>query len=285
MASLGRIQQRKAGRADTTVLRQFAVLFIVALALLVARNSAPVQEASRTVTQALVPFERALTSVGTAVTSFTEAVSQIQRLREDNARLHSEVDQLTIENVRLREAAVAAQQAAQLEAAGRAIPFESVAASVIARDPSGILHTVMLGAGTDAGVRVGHIVVSDQGLVGRVTEVGPGYSKVLLVTDPASNVSAIVQGSRATGIVRGQYGDTLVMDWILQTDEVKVGEVVITAGLALGNELRSLFPKGLVIGTVVAIDRSDNAAYERAILLPAVDLRRLEHVLVVKTDQ
>lgn len=284
MASLGRIQQRKAGRADTTVLRQFAVLFIVALALLVARNTAPVQEASRAVTQALVPFERALTSIGTAVTSFTEAVSEIQRLREDNARLRGDIDQLTIENVRLREAAIAAQQAAQLEAAGRAIPFESVAASVIARDPSGILHTVMLGAGTDAGVRVGHIVVSDQGLVGRVTEVGPGYSKVLLVTDPASNVSAIVQGSRATGIVRGQYGDTLVMDWILQTDEVKVGEVVITAGLALGNELRSLFPKGLVIGTVVAIDRSENAAYERAILLPAVDLRRLEHVLVVKTD-
>jgi cell shape-determining protein MreC len=60
--------------------------------------------------------------------------------------------------------------------------------------------------------------------------------------------------------------------------------VVITAGLAHGNELRSLFPKGLPIGTVVAIDRSENAAYVRAILLPAVELRRLEQVLIVKTD-
>jgi rod shape-determining protein MreC len=74
------------------------------------------------------------------------------------------------------------------------------------------------------------------------------------------------------------------MDWILQTDEVEVGDVVITAGLAHGNELRSLFPKGLPIGTVVAIDRSENAAYARAILLPAVDLSRLEQVLIVKTD-
>ncbi|OGO69748.1 MAG: rod shape-determining protein MreC [Chloroflexi bacterium RIFCSPLOWO2_12_FULL_71_12] len=283
MASLGRIQQRRP-RADTTVLRQFTVLFLIALTLLVGRDAPPIQEASRALTQVLVPFERALTGAGTAVTSFTEAVSAIQQLREENARLQRDIDQLTIENVRLREAAIAAEQAAQLEAAGSALPYESVAAPIIARDPSGILHTVMLGAGTDQGVQVGHIVVSERGLVGRVTQAGPTYSKVLLVTDPASTVSAIVQGSRATGIVRGQYGDTLVMEWILQNDDLKAGDVVITAGLALGNDLRSLFPKGLVIGTVVAIDRSENAAYERAIVTPAADIRRLEHVLVVKTD-
>jgi len=283
VASLGRIQQRRP-RADTTVLRQFTVLFLIALTLLVGRDAPPIQEASRALTQVLVPFERALTGAGTAVTSFTEAVSAIQQLREENARLQRDIDQLTIENVRLREAAIAAEQAAQLEAAGSALPYESVAAPIIARDPSGILHTVMLGAGTDQGVQVGHIVVSERGLVGRVTQAGPTYSKVLLVTDPASTVSAIVQGSRATGIVRGQYGDTLVMEWILQNDDLKAGDVVITAGLALGNDLRSLFPKGLVIGTVVAIDRSENAAYERAIVTPAADIRRLEHVLVVKTD-
>ena len=283
MASLGRIQQRRP-RADTTVLRQFTVLFLIALTLLVGRDAPPIQEASRALTQVLVPFERALTGAGTAVTSFTEAVSAIQQLREENARLQRDIDQLTIENVRLREAAIAAEQAAQLEAAGSALPYESVAAPIIARDPSGILHTVMLGAGTDQGVQVGHIVVSERGLVGRVTQAGPTYSKVLLVTDPASTVSAIVQGSRATGIVRGQYGDTLVMEWILQNDDLKAGDVVITAGLALGNDLRSLFPKGLVIGTIVAIDRSENAAYERAIVTPAADIRRLEHVLVVKTD-
>lgn len=284
MASLGRIQQRKAGRADTTVLRQFAVLFIVALTLLVSRNTAPVQEASRALTSALVPVERSISGVGNAVSSFTEAVSQIQELREKNAALQHDVDQLTLENIRLREAAIAAEQASILGETAKTLPYETIAAPVIGKDPSGILHTVMLGAGTDQGVRVGHVVMSEQGLVGRVTEVGPSYSKVLLLTDPASTVSAIVQDSRSTGIVRGQYGDTLVMDWILQTDEVEVGDVVITAGLTQGNDLRSLFPKGLPIGTVVAMDRSENAAYARAILLPAVELRRLEQVLIVKTD-
>lgn len=284
MAALGRVRTERSGRSDSGVLRQFTLLFVIALALLVARNTAPVRDAATAITTALVPIERALAQAGTGIGSFGESISEIQRLRADNARMRGEIDQLTIENVRLRERAVAAQQATKLEAVARAIPFETVPAPVIARDPSGMLQTVMIGAGTDDGVKVGHVIVSDQGVVGRVSEVGPSYSKVLLVTDPASTVSAIVQGSRATGIVRGQYGDTLIMEWILQTEKVAVDDVVITAGLALGNDLRSLYPKGLVIGTVVALDRADNAAYKRAIVLPAVDLRRLEHVLVVKTS-
>lgn len=284
MAALGRVRTERSGRSDSGVLRQFTLLFVIALALLVARNTAPVRDAATALTSALVPFERALAQAGSGIGSFGESITEIQRLRADNARMRGEIDQLTIENIRLRERTIAAQQAMKLEAVARAIPFETVPAPVIARDPSGMLQTVMIGAGTDDGVKVGHVIVSDQGVVGRVSEVGPSYSKVLLLTDPASTVSAIVQGSRATGIVRGQYGDTLIMEWIVQTEKIAVDDVVITAGLALGNDLRSLYPKGLVIGTVVALDRAENAAYKRAIVLPAVDLRRLEHVLVVKTS-
>ena len=281
MATLGQIRTRR--RSERTVLRQFAALFVVALALLVARNSAPVQDASRVITTGLVPVERTLAGIGSAAASFTEAVTEIQRLRTDNARLRDQVDRLTLDNVRLREAAVAAGQAAKLDAVARTIPFETTVAPVIARDPSGVLQTVLLGAGSDAGIRVGNIVVSEQGVVGRVSDVGPDHSKVLLITDPASSLSAIIQGSRATGIVRGQYGDTLVMEWILQSEKVEVGDTVITAGLAVGSELRSLYPKGLVVGRVVALDRAENSAYKRAIVLPGVDLRRLEQVLVVRT--
>ena len=155
---------------------------------------------------------------------------------------------------------------------------------MIARDPSNILATIVLSVGTADGVKVGHVVLSEQGLVGRVTEVGTNYSKVLLITDPSSTVSALVEGSRATGIVRGQYGDSLIMDWLLQTEKVHPGDVVVTAGLALGDELRSLYPKGLVIGKVLQLQNAEAGAYQRAIVGPAVDLRRLENVLVVKTS-
>ncbi len=282
MAALGQLRDRSA-RTGRPVVWQFAVLFILALALLVSRNTALVQGVSGAVTTALVPAQLALARAGSSVSGFTQAVSEIQTLRADNAKLRDEVDRLTLENVQLREQAVAEQQAAKLDAVAKQISYATVPAPVIARDPTGAIQSIVLGSGSNDGIAVGDVVVSDQGLVGRVSQVGPGYSKVLLVTDPGSVVSALVQGSRASGLVRGQYGDTLVMDWILQTEPVSIGDVVITAGLSDGTDLRSLYPKGLVIGKVVALERAQNSAYKTAIVLPAVDLRRLEHVLVVKS--
>jgi len=279
MASFGR-----ARRTQGSVLRPFALLVLASLLLLWARNTDVVRGSSTFLTQLLVPVQRVLADVGAAGDRFASAISQIDRLRDDNARLLTENDRLTLENVRLREQAIAGQQAERLLTLQRTVPFESIPALVIARDPTGVLHTIVLGIGTDDGVKVGHVVLSDQGLVGRVSEVGTNYSKVLLVTDSSSVVSALVQGSRATGIVRGQFGDSLIMDWLLQTEPVKEGDVVITAGLGIGDELRSLYPKGLVIGTIAQVQTAQAAAYNRAIVTPAVDLRRLEHVLVVKTN-
>jgi rod shape-determining protein MreC len=279
MASFGRARRTQGG-----VLRPFALLVLVSLLLLGLRNTDVVRGTSTFLTQLLVPVQRVLADVGNAGDRFASAISQIDQLRDDNSRLQTENDRLTLENVRLREQAIAGQQAEKLLALQRTIPFESVPAAVIARDPTGVLHTIVLGLGTDDGVKVGHVVLSDQGLVGRISEVGTNYSKVLLVTDSSSVVSALVQGSRATGIVRGQFGDSLIMDWLLQTEPVKEGDVVITAGLGIGEELRSLYPKGLVIGHIAQVQTAEAAAYNRAIVTPAVDLRRLEHVLIVKTN-
>jgi rod shape-determining protein MreC len=279
MASFGR-----ARRTQGSVLRPFALLVVVSVLLLGLRNTDLVTGASTFLTQLLVPVQRVLADVGATGDRFASAIAQIDSLRDDNSRLQTENDRLTLENVRLREQAIAGQQAEKLLTLQRTVPFESVPAPVIARDPTGVLHSIVLGLGSDDGVKVGHVVLSDQGLVGRISEVGTNYSKVLLVTDSASVVSALVQGSRATGIVRGQFGDSLIMDWLLQTEPVKEGDVVITAGLGIGEELRSLYPKGLVIGTIAQVQTAEAAAYNRAIITPAVDLRRLEHVLVVKTN-
>jgi len=279
MASFGRARRTQAG-----FFRPFAILLAISLVLLLSRNSEPVRQLATGATQLLVPIQRVLADVGVTSNRFVQAITEIQRLRTEDAALRADVDRLTLENVQLREAAFAAQQAAKLGEVAKTLKYETVAAPVIARDPSNILATIVLGAGSDSGIKVGHVVVSEQGLVGRVSEVGTNYSKVLLITDPSSTLSALVEGSRATGIVRGQYGDLLIMDWILQTEKVNVGDVVVSAGLGLGDELRSLYPKGLVVGRVLQLQNAEAAAYQRAIVAPAVDLRRLEHVLVVKTN-
>jgi rod shape-determining protein MreC len=281
MASFGRARRQQ----TSGFLRSFAALFLVSATLLVLRDSDPVRGASTFATQLLIPIQRVTADVGAAGNRVAQAIGEIETLRADNEALRADNERLVLENIRLREAAVAASQAARLREIAGGLPYESVAAPVIARDPSNILATIVLGAGTEQGVRLGHVVVSEQGLVGRVSEVGTNYAKVLLITDPSHTLSALVEGSRATGIVRGQYGDSLVMDWILQTEPVKPGDVVVTAGLGLGEELRSLYPKGLVVGRVAQVQNAQAAAYVRAIVVPAVDLRKLENVLVVKTSQ
>ena len=278
MAALGRSRTRARGGA----LRPFLFLFTLSLVILLTRNTDVIRAVSSGATTAIVPVQSALAGLGAGVDRMVQATLEIERLRSDNARLREENERLTLESVRLREQAIAQHQQAKLDATARALPYETVSAPVIARDPSGVLRSIVIGGGSGAGIAVGHVVLSEQGLVGRVSEVGPNYAKVVLVTDSSSVVSALVQDSRATGLVRGQFGDTLVMEWILQTDPVKAGDVVVTAGLGSGSELHSLYPKGLVLGRVVAVTKASDAAYLKAVLLPAVDIRRLERVLVVK---
>jgi rod shape-determining protein MreC len=276
MAALGRSRRR-----PNSVAKPFALLFTLSLLLLLFRSAAVVRAGATVGTQLLVPVQQALAETGITTNRFVQAIGELEALRTDNARLRAENDRLTLENARLAEAAIAARQGATLDAAQRALPYTTIAAPVIARDPSGVLRTIVIGVGTDRGVHTDQVVLSEQGVVGRVSEAGTNYAKVLLVTDSSSTVSALVQRSRASGIVRGQYGDTLVMEWILQSDPVKPGDVVVTAGLGIGNELRSLYPKGLVIGTVVDVTKAEVSAYQRAVVAPAVDLRKLENVLVI----
>jgi len=189
MATLGRTRTRR----TNSVARPFAALFLASVLILLFRSTDVVQAAGILGTQALVPIQRALAETGVTANRFFQAIGELDRIRAENADLRAANDRLTLENARLAEAAIAAQQGAKLDAAQRALPFKTTTAPVIARDPSGVLKTIVIGAGTDQGVRIDQVVLSEQGVVGRVSEAGSNYAKVLLITDSASSVSALVQ--------------------------------------------------------------------------------------------
>ena len=133
----------------------------------------------------------------------------------------------------------------------------------------------MLDLGSTHGIDVGMPVVTDQGLVGRISEVTNTTSKVLLITDVSSSVNALLQSSRLNGVLRGTPGGDLVMDYIPQGALFSVGEVVLTSGLG-GN-----FPKGIPIGQVTDIIQRDIDVFQQAIVRPTVDFGSLELVMVV----
>ncbi len=208
-------------------------------------------------------------------------LSHLSTLEKENAELRGLVNQLQIENVRMKEVEAENRSLRRLLNFAHANPTYAfrgaqVVGRVLGYDPDPFLQYIILDVGTAEGVDVGMPVVTDQGLVGRVSHSYSHTSKVLLITDPDSKVSGLLQASRLTGVIRGQGGHRdLLMDYLPQGKTITPGEIVITSGIG-GN-----FPKNLVIGQVVKVDQKDFAMFQKATVHPSVDFSRLETVLVI----
>jgi rod shape-determining protein MreC len=216
-----------------------------------------------------------------------------RELRTQVADLQVQVDQLTVENVRLREYEAEVQQLRSLlnftseypllsplgaEVVDRETYEESSSGDVIGTDTNPYLRYVTINVGAQQGVEVGMPVVSNGAvLVGRILEVAPRTSQVQLLSDSNSAVAALLQTSRASGLVSGQVDGTLHLDYISQDEEVSIGDMVLTSGLG------GTLPKGLVIGQVAEVQDVDYELFQSIIVRPALDFSRLETLLVLTT--
>jgi rod shape-determining protein MreC len=260
----------------------YAVLIALSLALVGLNRSEPMQGLERGVGYALAPIQGALSGVTRNATSIFDAIAEIDELRRSNQSLQERVDALEVERARLAEVRVQNEQLTTLLEVKSTLDLATVAAEVISRQVSDYERVVSINQGTDVGISVGDSVVAGgAALVGRVVEVGPNFSRVLVVGDTRSTVIGLVEASRATGEVRGALGGPLVMANIPSTDDVTVGDTVTTAGIDLGNGIRSPFPKGLVIGRIVDVRKDANAVVQTAFVQPAAPLDKLEYVLVI----
>jgi rod shape-determining protein MreC len=124
-------------------------------------------------------------------------------------------------------------------------------------------------------------MASGGAVAGRVSEVGPTFARVVLISDKTSTVIGQLGGSAATGEVVGQLGGALVMRNVDSTATVTIGQEVMTAGIELAGGIRSPYPKGLLIGQVVDVSHDPAEIVQTAYLEPAASLDRLEFVLVI----
>jgi rod shape-determining protein MreC len=212
---------------------------------------------------------------------------------DDTLSAKREVKDLRTERDTLRRSAVAGgaarREVAQLkellrlnEVAGLAAAAP-VGARVIGQDPSLWYGQVTINKGTADGVRVDHPVITGEGLIGRVSFASRSTAVVRLITDHTTNVSARVNASGVTGVVRVEAGrpNELVLDYTRRTDVVRPGQVVVTAGTqSKVDRLPSLYPPNVPIGAVTRVD--DPATDDQQVhLRPFADLRRLEFVEVL----
>ncbi|HEV2388283.1 MAG TPA: rod shape-determining protein MreC [Candidatus Acidoferrales bacterium] len=225
--------------------------------------------------ETLTPAERAGTNSIDWMRELWSGYIDLRRTRADNRRLRGELDQLRLQMVQLQSRADEAGRLAGLLAFRQAhTELPLLAARVISASPAATTRVVYIDRGWNDGVRGNMGVITPDGVVGKILDVYPASSQVLLVTDRESGVGALLAGTRTEGVVKGTGGPDLSMDFVVSDEKVPAGEPVLTSGLD------QIFPKGLPVGTVVSTRPAN--PFQKISLRPAARLDRLEEVLVIE---
>ncbi|NLV75029.1 MAG: rod shape-determining protein MreC [Chloroflexi bacterium] len=257
------------------VITLIAILAIV-LVWLVLDSLAPSNPIRTTVSRIVSPVQYAIHWLGTPFRAMADSFKSVQALCDENEALREENSSLRNQIIILQEAQLENEFLRKQLAFKDTVPsYRLLSAEVIGRDPSEIFQYLIIDRGSEDGVRVKMPVITADGLVGRISEVGPVTSRVMLLTDASSSVSTLIQRSRATGMTQGYPGRGLMMRYIAQTDSVKERDLVLTSGLG------GAFPPKLVVGQVVEVRQLDVAMFQEALVIPAVNFTSLENVMVV----
>lgn len=272
------------GRSRTSAfLKKFRVVIVSVVLILVSLHLALTDKTGTNrgvliddvISFVVSPVQKAVVGTQRAVTGAVDDYVMLVDVNEENERLKKELLAVREENNRLAEEALMAQRLKEsLEYKTRA-PFSTTAASILALNVDRWTRTMTLDKGSRDGLAKDMAVIAPTGVVGRIIDVAPGTSTVLLTTDLRSNIESIVQRTRVKGVVEGSGSGGMKLKYVRELDDVNVGDRVITSGFS------GLFPKGLVIGEVVRIEKGQDNFFKSIGVRPAVDFTTIEEVLVV----
>ena len=224
---------------------------------------------------AFAEVQRGATSViGGARTSWDDYLA-LQRVSTENERLRQEVARLQIALQQERALAQQSRTLEQLLELRTEAELATVAAGVIAGSASPDFRTLTIDKGTRDGLRPDMAVIAPAGIVGRIITPSTRAAKVQLLIDRNAAAGALIERSRAQGVVEGTGGD-LRLNYVSATADVKVGDVVVTSGID------GIYPKGFVVGQIESVERG-SGTFGAIVIRPAVDFSSLEAVLVVVT--
>lgn len=212
-----------------------------------------------------------------AISDFLSAPRDVAELRQRNNDLEAEVARLQAQIIELQQQNTEIQILSALLDFARANPsYDYLAANVIGRDPSPFLHYIIINRGSDEGLRRGMPVVTNQGLIGRVSAVTAGAARVQLITDPSSVVNVRIQGTDDEAVLEGSLTGEISLNLIPQETDLQTGGLVLTSGLG-GN-----YPPNILIGQITSVRSRSFDLFQRASVQPSVDFSSLEIVLIIR---
>jgi rod shape-determining protein MreC len=264
-----------------------AVLLAVSLVLLTVYFSESVggglHAIQRGAGEVLSPLEEGAAVAFKPFSDLAGWVGDVADAKKENKQLKTEVKTLRGQLAELATDKREAEQLRELTQVSGNLPqrAKTVTARVIAHSPTVWYSTIQIDKGRSDGIRTNQPVITAGGLAGKVVATTGGTSRVALITDQSSAVSAEVMPRGVAGIIKPEIGGKdLILDFIPKNSRVRRGEVVVTSGFRDG-ELESLFPRGIPIGKVGSVNQDQLEIYQRVRVRPYADLRRMDFVQVV----
>jgi rod shape-determining protein MreC len=221
------------------------------------------------------PIDASFARFSQGISSIVNNYIDLVHVRQENVHLRNELARVKSDRARLAELESENHHLVDVLELRDVLGLSGVAANVIGSDATGLSHTLILGAGSSNGLRVGMAVMSNQGVVGKIIATSPHASRVLLIDDHNSAVDGFDQRSRARGIVAGMVDEGLIMKYVDRSQDIHTGDTIVTSGMD------GIFPRGLLVGTIRSVRREGPGLFLSVGIAPAVDFRSLEQVLVV----
>lgn len=223
----------------------------------------------------LRPMEVGVQTVSGWIDEIQQTYEALTTFKAENEKLRQRIQTLEIERNNWLEAEATNRRLQRLLDFRSHLPVGSVAASIIANSASTWFQSCLLDKGSTDGVRKGMAVVTPLGVVGQVVAVTARTAKVLLLTDPNSGIDVLVQRTRTRGIVSGSLENGTILKYVKRSADVRVGDRLITSGLG------GIFPKGVMVATVIKVRKQNLGLFQYIEVMPAVNSEHTEEVIVV----
>jgi rod shape-determining protein MreC len=255
----------------------FVIIIILALFLIFLNSKNVLNIPKDALSFCASPVEKIFKKTSDKTGNFLRFLGTIKDLNQENETLKKENKKLTSEITGLKEIVwenKLLREELNLSPRG---DLKLTSSFIIGKSSPELGQYITIDKGRNSEIEKNQAVIASSGiLVGKVIETSSKTSKIILITDINSSVSAIVQETRTDGIVKGEHGIGIIMEMIPRGEEIKSGETVITSGL------EGFFPKGLLIGKIKEVILSPSSIFQKAIIEPAINIQELEMIFVVK---
>ena len=259
--------------------RSFIILSLLSIVLLTVSarmgTEGPLEMVRGGFSTITMPFRMAGSAIAMPFQGIGNIFSNLTADQQTLSDLKAENEQLRSRNAELEETNQSTQRLQGLLDLKNNYNLQSTGARVISGSTDSFNNTIVIDKGTSSGLAVGMPVVDSGGVIGQIIECGPTTSTVRLITDEKSGVAAMVQSSRAQGMLMGSASRQITLNLINTNQKVAVGDTVVTSGLG------GVFPKGLPLGKVTSVEAAPGSIYYTIVIEPYGNVSSNEEVMVI----